>query len=45
MGVSDANIMAQEFASVFNESDLTNIPAQTTYVKTIVEEHRYHRFR
>jgi hypothetical protein len=37
MGVSDANIMAQEFAPVFNESDLTNIPAQTTYVKTIVE--------
>lgn len=37
MGVSDANVMAQEFAPVFNESDLTNIPAQTTYVKTIVE--------
>jgi len=37
MGVSDANVMAQEFGPVFNESDLTNIPAQTTYVKTIVE--------
>lgn len=37
MGVSDANIMAQEFSPIFNESDLTNIPAQTTYVKTIVE--------
>lgn len=36
MGVADANIMEQEFAPVFNQSDLTNIPAQTTYVKTIV---------
>lgn len=36
MGVSDANIMEQEFQPVFNQSDLTNIPAQTTYVKTIV---------
>jgi hypothetical protein len=36
MGVSDANIMAGEYAPVFNESDLTNIPAQTAYVKTLV---------
>lgn len=36
MGVADANIMAQEFAPVFNEGDLTNIPAQTMYVKTQV---------
>src|SRR3989339_1877584 len=31
MGVSDANIMEREFAPIFNESDLTNIPAQTMY--------------
>lgn len=37
MGVSDANIMAQEFAPIFDESDLTNIPAQTVYIKTIVQ--------
>ncbi len=36
MGVQDANIMTHEFAPVFSESDLTNIPAQTAYVKTIV---------
>lgn len=36
MGVPDANIMAQEFGPVFNEADLTNIPAQTVYMKTIV---------
>lgn len=36
MGVADANVMEQEFQPVFNQSDLTNIPAQTTYVKTIV---------
>ncbi len=36
MGVQDANIMAPEFGPVFNEADLTNIPAQTAYAKTIV---------
>ncbi len=37
MGVSDANVMQHEFAPVFNESDLANIPAQTVYIKTIVD--------
>lgn len=36
MGVADANVMAPEFAPVFNESDMTNIPFNTAYVKTIV---------
>ena len=36
MGVSDANIMEKEFSPIFNESDLTNIPAQTMYIKTQV---------
>ena len=37
MGVADANVMAPEFAPVFNESDMTNIPFNTAYVKTIVQ--------
>jgi hypothetical protein len=37
MGAADANIMAQEFSPVFNEADLTNIPFNTAYVKTIVQ--------
>ncbi len=37
MGVADANVMAPEFAPVFNESDMTNIPFNTSYVKTIVQ--------
>jgi hypothetical protein len=37
MGVSDAAVMEREYAPIFNESDLTNIPAATMYVKTMVE--------
>lgn len=36
MGVADAAVIEREFAPVFNESDLTNIPSSTMYMKTMV---------
>lgn len=36
VGVQDAAILSKEFEGVFNETDLSNIPAQNIYVKTIV---------
>ena len=36
VGMQDAAILAKEFEPTFNESDLTNIPAQMIYTKTIV---------
>lgn len=37
VGVTDANFLAHEFAPTFSEQDLTNIEAQTLYVKTQVK--------
>lgn len=36
VGMQDASILAKEFEPVFNETDLTNVPAQVVYTKTIV---------
>jgi len=36
VGVPDANFLQNEFAPVFNETDLTNIEKYNVYVKTIV---------
>lgn len=36
VGMQDAAILAKEYEPVFNESDLTNVPAQVIYTKTIV---------
>lgn len=36
VGVQDASILGKEFEPVFNENDLSNVPAQTIYVKTVV---------
>lgn len=36
VGMQDAAILAKEFEPVFNETDLTNVPAQVVYTKTIV---------
>ncbi len=36
VGMQDASILAKEFDPVFNETDLTNVPAQVVYTKTIV---------
>jgi hypothetical protein len=38
VGMQDAAILAKEFDPVFNETDLTNVPARNIYVKTIVNE-------
>jgi len=38
VGMEDASILQKEYAPTFNETDLTNIPARTVYVKTIVDE-------
>lgn len=37
VGVPDANILQHEFTPVFNETDLTNVGAQTIYVKTVIK--------
>lgn len=36
VGMQDAAILAKEFEPVFNEADLTNVPARVVYAKTIV---------
>jgi len=36
VGMQDAAILAKEFEPTFNETDLTNVPAQVLYTKTIV---------
>lgn len=36
VGMQDAAILTKEFEPVFNETDLTNVPAQVVYTKTIV---------
>jgi len=36
VGMQDAAILAKEYEPVFSETDLTNVPAQNIYVKTIV---------
>lgn len=36
VGVQDASILSKEFEPVFSEADLSNVPAQNIYVKTIV---------
>ncbi|TRZ49723.1 hypothetical protein D4S03_07830, partial [bacterium] len=36
VGMQDAAILAKEYEPVFNEADLTNVPAQVIYTKTIV---------
>ena len=36
VGMQDAAILAKEYEPVFNETDLTNVPAQVIYTKTIV---------
>ena len=38
VGMQDAAILAKEFEPVFNETDLTNVPARVVYTKTIVNE-------
>jgi hypothetical protein len=38
VGMQDAAVLAKEFEPVFNETDLTNVPARNIYVKTIVNE-------
>ncbi len=37
IGVEDAKEMAQEFTPVFNEYDLTNVPAYNNFVKLMVD--------
>jgi len=37
VGVQDASILAKEFDPVFNEADLSNVPAQNIYVKSIIK--------
>jgi hypothetical protein len=36
VGMQDAAILAKEYEPIFNEADLTNVPAQVIYTKTIV---------
>jgi hypothetical protein len=36
VGMQDAAILAKEYEPIFNENDLTNVPAQVIYTKTIV---------
>jgi hypothetical protein len=36
VGMQDAAILSKEFDPMFNETDLTNVPAQMVYTKTII---------
>ncbi len=36
VGMQDAAILAKEYEPIFSETDLTNVPAQNIYIKTIV---------
>jgi len=38
VGMQDAAILAKELEPTFSEMDLSNVPARTVYVKTIVNE-------
>ena len=39
IGVKDAEIVAKQFAPVFSEYDLINIPAFNAYIKLLIDNH------